>query len=711
MLSQLRETVINGFSTNDENSRTFLGLVVRQVFFLLAFFVLALVLQPDLFGLVPNSLDPMFYTGYAINLDDALAAAGNRHYFVTRWPSYLPQYLSTQLFGPFWGRLILRLLMLLVLSEVMWRIGKQFGFSAITRLATTLIVFMSPMFVRSFTTDYPEYSVAFYGTLLVALVVTQPFSAKWSAVFGGLAALLVICNPFTLAMTSVAGLVWTLNQRKFRQIPHFLGLILLAGTSFAVVFVFGYVLFRFYFQIDNVYQPTIDFIQNYPVPVIDLWTAPSNSWVWHFGWLYIPIILVLVSYFLVRPEEATAHKIKMWTEVIVMLVFLFHVYSQIDRGHALETSFYWSMALPPVYILLFLVTGYFVEKSKRLHIGIVSFLLLVFLIFFELPQKYPLGAGVALVFGLVVILGGCILLNYIAGVFLAPVFVVCVLWIQIGAPAYSQLTYGGDLNTPRYDLVYGQETQLSNKIWKETIWFTQQMDQVEDDWKSTFLGSGDWSDAIVGTYIPHPFSRWFSVQSKETVLAPNVRDEFEFGFRNYLVVYGNQTEVAKTLVGVRAELPGAEIILDKVHSAGLKYRLVVLSGNSNEYGRVDIPFSRLDRNIGSSNDDGSVIITAGSALGFASFGPYFGLGQGRYKATLHYKTNGIGNVGEFQVFNDLTLKWNSTELVSLKPGDQVAAVNFEVSAEDATWQLRTIYTGTIEAQFMHITLERLEKDG
>ena len=710
-MSQVRETITNGFSPNGENSKIFSSVLVRQVFFVLAYFVLTLVLQPDLFGLVPNSLDPMFYTGYSINLDDALAAAGNQHYFVTRWSSYLPQYLSTQFFGPYWGRLILRLLMLLVLSEVMWRIGKRFGFSAITRVTTTLIVLLSPMFVRSFTTDYIEHSVAFYGTLLVALVVTQPFSAKWSAVFGGLAALLVIANPFTFVMTSIAGLAWTLNQKMFRQILQFLKLLFLSATSFAAVFVFGYILFRFHFQIGNVYQPTINFIQNYPVPAIDLWTAPSNSWALHFGWLYIPVILVLVSHFLVRPEEATAHKIKMWTEAIVVLVFLFHVYRQINRGHALETSYYWSMALPPVYILLFLVTGYFIENSKRLHMGIISFVILVLLIFFELPQRYPLGAGAALVLGLVVILGGCILLNYRARVFLAPVFVVCLLWIQIGAPAYSQLTYGGDRNSPRYDLVYGQETQLSKKIWKETIWFTEQMDRVEDDWKSTFLGSGDWSGAIVGTYIPHPFSRWILVQSEGPVLAPNVRAEFEFGFRDYLVVYGSQINVAKTLIDVRAELPRAEVILDEIHSAGLKYRLVVLSGNSNEYGRVDIPISRLDRNIGSSNDDGSVTVTAGSANGFASFGPYFGLGQGRYKATLRYKTSGIGNVGEFQVFNDLTLKWNSTELVSFKPGDQVAAVTFEVSAEDATWQLRTIYRGIIEAQFMSITLERLQRDG
>jgi len=105
-----------------------------------------------------------------------------------------------------------------------------------------------------------------------------------------------------------------------------------------------------------------------------------------------------------------------------------------------------------------------------------------------------------------------------------------------------------------------------------------------------------------------------------------------------------------------------------------------------------------------------VTVAAGSATGFASFGPYFGLGQGNYKATLHYKSSGIGTIGDFQVFNDLTLRWNSIELVSLKPGDQSAAVNFKVTAEDATWQLRTIYTGKTKAQFMYITLEKIEKD-
>ena len=54
---------------------------------------LFLALQPERYSLTPNSLDPVFYTGYASNFDDVLNAAGDRHYFVTRWTAYYPVYL------------------------------------------------------------------------------------------------------------------------------------------------------------------------------------------------------------------------------------------------------------------------------------------------------------------------------------------------------------------------------------------------------------------------------------------------------------------------------------------------------------------------------------------------------------------------------------------------------------------------------------------
>ena len=87
----------------------------------ISFLSAAWLLKLDLFGLVLNRLDPMFYTGYLINLDVAWAAAGNQRYSVTRWTFYLPQYPAL------WTLLYSGLLMLSVLSEVMRRIGRGFG--------------------------------------------------------------------------------------------------------------------------------------------------------------------------------------------------------------------------------------------------------------------------------------------------------------------------------------------------------------------------------------------------------------------------------------------------------------------------------------------------------------------------------------------------------------------------------------------------------
>ena len=121
------------FEASDEGLRL-APTVIRGFSVAIAICGLVWLLNPDLFGLVPNSLDPMFYTGYAINLDDALAVAGNRHYFVTRWSSYLPMYLFSEMFGPFWGRLFLRLAMILTLAEVFWRFTHRYQVKPIVRL-------------------------------------------------------------------------------------------------------------------------------------------------------------------------------------------------------------------------------------------------------------------------------------------------------------------------------------------------------------------------------------------------------------------------------------------------------------------------------------------------------------------------------------------------------------------------------------------------
>ena len=706
MLKSLNILIKHSFASDHEEPESISDVLTRQTILMVGIVIVALILKPDLFGLIPNSLDPMFYTGYSINLDDALAAAGNGHYFVTRWSSYLPQYFACQIFGPYWGRIALRLFMLAIISEVFWQIGKRYRFTKSSRVTAFGFVILMPMFVRAFTTDYQEYSSLFYGILLVSIVFVQKKTIKWSVGFGVLSALLVISNPFNAGIIFIAELIWIVREFRQRQIVQLVPPILVSILAGVTTIFLGYVLFRYHYGIDNIYKPTLDFIQNYKPSEIDLWIAPNKSWIGHFGWLYLPMLMVIFSRRFVHLEDTNLQKSKNYLELLMILVLLFHIYMQATKGHALETSYYWAMALPPFYILVYMFIGHFGSKLVSFWFVTVMFLAVVLSIIFKVFETMHFGANYALWVALVCFAVGAYAVERIQNVLLLPFVILGLFWFQLGSPPYAQLTFGGDSNTPRYDLVYGNQAHLSNQVLRETIWFTDQMDRVDDDWKSTFLTDGGRSAAIVGTYVPHPFNRWIIPVTPEVPIPLNIRDELEFGRRKYLVIYDEPDKVARLLAAVKNQLTRSKVMLDEINTGGLKYRLVVLLGNSDQIGFSSIPFSRLDRNIGQVADDGSVVVEAGASPGFASFGPYFSLGAGEYRAVLNIESESAGDVGIFEVFNDRSGKSIATQIKQTTPGASSYDVNFSVQRDDTTWQLRTQYSGKLEVRFLSILLER-----
>jgi hypothetical protein len=495
---------------------------------------------------------------------------------------------------------------------------------------------------------------------------------------------------------------------SFRTDPKRAAFSVVAGLSGTVTTLFlGYALFKYHYQVGNVYTPTIDFIREFVPPKIDLWTAPGRTWLGHFGWIYIPLLVSFFSYFAVKYELPNTRRAKRTLEVLVVSVFGYHVLMQITRGHALETSYYWAMALPPLYVLLFVVQGHLLQRLTKWWINIVILVVVVLLIRLRIPASLQLGANRALVLSLGLIVLFVLLTTRHFKHFSAIALIGSLFWIQLGSPSYNVLTYGGDSNTPRYDLVYGSQSSVSNDVLRELIWFVNRMDNINDDWKSTFLSAGGWSSAIVGTYIPHPFSRWIVPQTLERPLAPQIQYELEFGGRKYLTLFGDENEVNALLPGVVRQLPHSQILLDETHDKNLGYRLVVLEGNTGDYGSVTIPAADLDNNIGVDNEDGSVLVEASSPNGFVTFGPYFTLATGKYRATLNYRVRESGIIGDFSAYSDQRDKSYTTAINSSSAGNHEAIVDFSVLHEDTTWQLRTRYFGAIEFKALNIRIERL----
>lgn len=136
---------------------------------------------------------------------------------------------------------------------------------------------------------------------------------------------------------------------------------------------------------------------------------------------------------------------------------------------------------------------------------------------------------------------------------------------------------------------------------------------------------------------------------------------------------------------------------------------MVLQGANETNSEVTIPIAHLDRNLGKLAKGGSIQVDAGSPPGFVSFGPYVGLGNGTYRATIHFESEELGPLGYFESFNDVTGESARVDLVAVQQGQQSAFVTFESPGFGTTWQFRTIYDGKFGARFHFIKLERIGK--
>lgn len=693
---------LSSICSSDARSLSFKPTTARMLLVALVTSIVAIFLKPDLFGLVPNGLDPMFYLGYQINLDDALEAAGNKHYFVSRWTSYLPAHFTSLLFGPYWGRLVLRLLMVAVLSEAIWRFLANLEIRAHARLLSIFLLVTSPLFVRAFTTDYPEYFIIWASLLMAVLSFTERATWKRSVLMGVLAASISIANPTATILSSFILVNYVFNEicaQKSRKVLKEASVVIL---SFLTVILSGFVLFKYWYGVENIYQPTLDFIKNFASPDVDGWRTPTRKWLLYFGWLYLPILYSIAA---ISIAKSSTRKVLFRCAFLTLSIFLWHIYLETQNGHALETSFYWSMLLSPALLTITVVVSTVFTSLHSWH-SLALMTGVLFLYQYNIPQNIRLPHG----YPLIAIVGMAALILSITSKRMASIavfsLVILSVWLQVGSPKYAVLTNGGDLNTPKYDLVYGKSASKSNEILRETIWFLNQMDKVPSDSFSTFLPAGGWSYAIVGTYIPHPFSRAVTPLSSDRVFDPNTSDELLFGYKKTLVIYGNSIEAEKMLQRVKKEIPDISIVRDVTHSSGLSYRLVAMTVNETRDLTSVMPMSRFFRDIGEVQDDGSLEIEQGVAPGWVSFGPYIGLGDGEYKAELSYSSPGSEFIGTFEVVNDVT---GETELLRLSGNNgqlTTVSLEFTVSSKDNTWQFRTRYEGNSGASFKFVRVTK-----
>ena len=665
---------------------------------------LYLVLRPENYGLTPNSLDPMFYSGYAINFDDLLNAVSDRHYFVSRWTAYYPGYIADRLAGPFVGRLLWRLALASIVTLSIWSLGRRLKWSRVLNLLVVIVVLTMPIFVRAFFTDYVEYLVVALGICVVCLTLREDQTRLTGLGIGLLSGTILVANPVSIwlvGLCAVTSLV--IGARSLRQ-RLTLAVMMSAGVA-AVVFG-GLVFFRWRYGIENVYKPSIDFARARVSDSAGPWKDRRLHWMGRFTWLYAAPMVLAVAVVLARRGFAKFNNLEVSALVLCGAQGAIQWINQfVFDGIDLEVSFYWSFSFPTFAVALAVVVarlGAGTRPSVLLAVGMGWVVLLLV----GVPDDLRLPAG--LLFGGLAV-SVLVLLAVVAGrsaVAATIIVIAFVGWTQIGAPVYDPKAHSPINVAPNYDQLFREAGDVSETVYHEAVWFSEQMDTIANDASTSFVPVGQWSSTISGLYAPHVIDRLVAVDPDGVHLNSSQASQIKSGFRPILAVFGPPADVAGLIKSFPADLGVGTQLLDVTHGSALGYRLVVYAMPDN----AQLPFtwsSAVLPIVNGHHAGDEVTVSAPDLPGFVTYGPYTYVERGSYQVTLRYSASTGPDVaiGSFEVASpEEEGLFASTSLPGTDGRVAEVTLTFSSPQERSRFEFRTSWSGVGELTVRNITL-------
>jgi len=656
--------------------------------------LLFLVLQPETYGIAPNGLDPFFYTGFGINFDDSIAAGGDAHYFVSRWAVYYPLFIANALAGPFLGRILLRLIIVSLILRGVWKLRPEWSIPQ--RLVVGTVIASLPMFLRALFTDYAEYAVATFVFGLVIIAVKDRQTIATAFLSGLLAGLTVVSNPIGVFAVAVPLTVFILNGTKGWANKIMYSAVII-GTALGVL-AFGLFYFRWVHGIDNLYQPTIDFIRTFEG--VDPLKSPRLEWLGFFTWLYAPPVLIATVLGLAVRRTFRFDRMEWAAFTICAGQYVLQWIDQFVRnGNGLEISYYWSMSYHSLAVALALLLGRMVEGiNLKQALGAIAAWCLLLIVGVPNSLRLPSSLGFALLASIIVLtivigakfkpaLGGAVLVGFIV-------------WSQIGAPNYDPSVYHRFTNNPLYDRLFWSDGDFTDSLYQETVWFEDQMDTLPNDDQSFYIPVSGLASPIFGIYQAHVTGRLVALD--ETLA---IEDQLLQAMQNVglplITFLGPPEEVEEAITNVSEQFEIAPLrVLDVTNESDLGYRIVVLElppfnrfPEVHEANELPIAQGRVEAS--------DVVVDLGSPFGFATYGPYLPLDPGDYSATLHYSATSQPDVliGQFDVFTTTRGQLSVTDLPGTDGRPTQITLPFSVSGEER-WEFRTQITGSGSGLFV-----------
>lgn len=662
---------------------------------------LYIVLRPENYGLTPNGLDPVFYSGYAINFDGVMKSVGDRYYFVSRWSVYYPTYIADAIAGPFVGRLLWRLVVASAILCALWSLGRRFAWSRAQQFLVGTLVLAMPFFVRAFFTDYTEHVVVAAGICLICLCLRQRHSARIGLVMGALVGLILVANPIAISVVAPCTIVAVIMSHSWRA--RFVLCATVATGAIAVI-VGGLLLFRWRYGINNVYKPTIDFIKTYKTQIPDQWKDNRLLWLGNFTWLYAPPILIIGAVSIARVRKITFHRAEIAALVLCGVQYAFQWLDQFVRGaYGLELSFYWAYMYPTFAVALALVVARLTKGCRERTLVALGLGWILFM-FVGVPHALRLPSG--WVFAAVAFF----VLAMIAAVakrwsVLATVILIGIVgWTQIGSPLNDLTAHKPIDVAPYYDRLFREGGDASEVEYQEAVWFTDEMHRVPNNANTAFVPVGGVAGSIIGIYAPHPLGKVVTTNADATRLTAIAISEVKSGLRPVFAVYGPPPNVATMVATFPRDLGVGTQILDVTHHGALGYRLVVFSMPDSS--RLPFTYTADSLGIAQGHVVGTAVkVDSTNAPGFVTFGPFKYLTPSTHQVTLRYSSTADPSVavGLFDIASPEDKGTASTPLTGTNGKTETRTLTFTVS-EKSRWEFRTRWAAIGEMTIESFTL-------
>jgi hypothetical protein len=309
-------------------------------------------------------IDPYVYTGYIHNFKDLFDRYGLTYYSV-RFGLILPGRALVALFGAEDGYLVLRYLLTLVAGIPLYTVVKRY--LGLPLAAVTYIVMVaSPYFARTLLWDYPDATGMPFLCAAMCLILLECRRVwLWDSVAGGCAAMALNSNLFIVAPLGVFlclyTLLWLIWQRGVARIAkravYFLvGLTVITGLGVC------------YYWITlgtwNIFSPTINVLLWLNQEGMKMWRHSGFEWLGKQHHVFIPAILSVFALLCWTWRRPTFHEASIWLAASGIGWF-FYVHQFVLHANTLEVFYYFSYALPAVFLLLAITMHGIMERLSR----------------------------------------------------------------------------------------------------------------------------------------------------------------------------------------------------------------------------------------------------------------------------------------------------------------------------------------------------------